>query len=160
MTTETTTEVTTTESEVRKYHIYVTSVDSLGFNLIENIIEMANLGAVLKPGTLPIMRFPHSCSMYLESAVTPTPRAGIRVFEYDTNKEVFAAFVEPKAATFDMNADEEKVVDLSTNQGTPWTREQLLGMDFNTELRAVCESVGVTGRSKDKMIKEYLAKYE
>jgi len=147
------------EATLNKYHLHVTSSDSLGLNLIENIIEMANLGAKLKPGTLPSMRFPHSCSLVLEAEVPPTPRATLRVFEYDTCKEVFAAFVEPVAKTFSLDTVDEVVVDKSTNQGTPWTKEQLDSMDWETEFKEVTKSVGITGRSRDKMTKEYLAKY-
>lgn len=145
--------------ELQKFHLHVTGSDSLGLNFIENIVAMANLGAVIKPGTIPSMRFPHSLSMELESEQPPVPSACVRVFEHDSNKEIFAAFVEPVAATFSMESEDEVVVDKSTNNGTPWTKEQLLAMDFDTELRAVCKSVGITGRSKDKMIKEYLAKF-
>lgn len=145
--------------ELQKFHLHVTGSDSLGLNFIENIVRMANLGAVIKPGTIPSMRFPHSLSMELEAEHPPVPSACVRVFENDTNKEIFAAFVAPVAATFSMESDEETTIDKSTNNGTPWTKEQLLEMDFATELRAVCDSVGITGRSKDKMIKQYLEKF-
>lgn len=142
-----------------KYHLHVTSSDSLGFNLIENIVELANLGAKIKPGTLPSMRFPHSCSMELEAETPPTPRATVRVFEEDSNKEIFAAFVQPVAATFSLETEDEVVVDKSTNGGTPWTKEQLDELDWETEFKEVCKSVGISGRSRDKMTKEYLAKF-
>lgn len=145
------------ETTLNKYHIHVTSSDSLGLNLIENIIAMANLGATLKPGTLPSMRFPHSCSLILESETPPIPSATVRVFEFDSSKEIFKAFVEPVAATFSMDAD--TVVDKSTNDGTPWTKEQLDAMDWESEFKEVCKSVDITGRSRDKMTKEYLAKF-
>lgn len=147
------------EATLNKYHIHVTSSDSLGLNLIENIIALANQGATLKEGTLPSMRFPHSCSMVLEAEVPPTPTATMRVFEFDSCKEVFAAFVEPKAAEFSLNTEDTVVVDKSTNQGTPWTKEQLDAMDWETEFKEVCRSVEITGRSRDKMTKEYLAKF-
>lgn len=140
-----------------KYKLHITGSDSIGLNFVENVVAMANLGAIIEPGTYPTMRFPHGVTMILEAETPPTPSAVIRVFDAETNKEVFAAFIEPTAATFSMETD---VVDKSTNAGVPWTKEQLLAMDFQTELRAVCEAVGVTGRSKDKMIKEYLAKFE
>lgn len=140
-----------------KYKLHITGSDSIGLNFVENVVAMANLGAIIEPGTYPTMRFPHGVTMTLEAETPPTPTACIRVFDAETNKEVFAAFIEPTAATFSMDTD---VVDKSTNAGVPWTKEQLLTMDFQTELRAVCEAVGVTGRSKDKMIKEYLAKFE
>lgn len=141
---------------MNKYHLHVTCSDTLGLNLIENVIELANMGAKLKPGTIPSMRFPHSCSMILEAEQPPTPRATVRVFEYDTNKEIFAAFVEPTPSTFSLDNE----VDKSTNAGVPWTKDQLDGMDWETEFKEVCKSVGITGRSRDKMTKEYLAKYE
>lgn len=142
------------------YKLHITGSDSIGLNFVENVVAMANLGAVIEPGTYPTMRFPHGVTMVLESETPPTPSAVIRVFDAETCKEVFAAFIEPKAAEFSMESEDTVVVDKSTNAGVPWTKEQLLAMDFQTELRAVCEAVGVTGRGKDKMIKEYLAKFE
>ena len=121
---------------------------------------MANLGAIIKPVTYPTRRFTVGVTIILEAETPPTPSAVIRVFDDETKKEVFAAFIEPTAAGFSMETGETSVVDKSTNAGVPWTKDQLLAMDFQTELRAVCDSVGVTGRSKDKMIKEYLAKFE
>ena len=147
-----------TEVVLNKYKLYITGSDPLGLNFVENIVDMANLGAIITPGTYPKMTFPHGVVMILEAENPPTPTACIRVFEFDSNKEVFAAFVEPVVSTFSLDAEFE--VDKSTNGGIPWTKDQLLGMDFDTELRAVCKSVGITGRSKDKMIKEYLAKFE
>lgn len=152
---------TVSENEVvlNKYTLHVTGSDSLGMNFVENIVDLSNLGARITPGTYPKMRFPHCVTMILESEKPPTPSAFIRVFEFDSNKEIFAAFVEPIVSTFSLDSEDD-VVDRSTNGGIPWTKEQLLSMDFDTELRAVCKSVGITGRSKDKMIKEYLAKFE
>lgn len=146
-----------TEVTIKEYHLRITGADSIGFNFIENVVAAANLGAVITKGAMPMMRFPHSLSMTLVSDTHPVPTACTRVFEAGTNKEIFAAFVEPVASEFSLDVEE---VDKSTNGGVPWTKEQLLAMDFDTELRAVCKSVGITGRSKDKMIKEYLAKFE
>lgn len=146
-------------SEVKSYHMHVTSTDSLGMNMIENIIKLANAGATLKPGSIPFMRFPHSVSMVIETDTPPTPSATVRVFEMDTNKEVFAAFVPQVAASFSINTEEDVVVDASKNGDTPWTKDQLEAMDWETEFKAVCKSVGITGRSRDKMTKEYLAKF-
>lgn len=155
----TVTDAVVEEPAKTSYILHITSSDSLGLNLIENIIAMANLGATLKPQTLPSMRFPHSCSMVLEAEVPPTPTAVIRVFEAATNKEVFKAFV-PKpaqAATFSLDADETE--DKSTNDGKPWTKEQLDAMEWETEFKEVCKAVGITGRSRDKMTKQYLDKF-
>lgn len=142
-----------------KYHLHITGSDSLGLNFIENIVEMANLGATIKEGTLPMMRFPHSLSMVIEAEQPPMPRSTVRVFEYDSCKEIHAVFVEAKASEFSMEEDKVEV-DISTNSGTPWTKEQLDAMDFEGEFRKVCGAVGVTGRSRDKMTKEYLAKFQ
>lgn len=144
---------------MNKYHLVLTSSDTFGMAWLQNIIAMANLGAVMKENTLPKTTFPHLISMTLEAETPPTPSATLRVFEYDTNKEIFAAFVEPKATTFSME-NEEDTVDKSTNDGTPWTKEQLDGMDWETEFKEVCKAVGISGRSRDKMTKEYLAKFE
>lgn len=141
---------------MNKYHIHVTSKDSLGMNMIENIIELANMGATMKEGTLPAMRFPHSCSMVIEADEPPTPSAVMRVFEYDTNKEIFPAFVAPKAVGF---TTEVEVVDKSTNNGTPWTKEQLDAMEWETEFKAVMNSVGITGKQRRKMTLDYISKY-
>lgn len=146
-----------TEVTVKEYKLHITGSDSIGFDFVENIVAAANLGAVIAPGTLPFMRFPHSVTMKLVSDTHPLPTASTRVFDAETNKEIFAAFAEPDALGFSMDTEE---VDKSTNAGVPWTKEQLLAMDFDSELRSVCKSVGITGRSKDKMIKEYLAKFE
>lgn len=141
---------------MNKYHIHVTSSDSLGMNMVENVIKLANMGAVMKPGTIPSMRFPHSVSMVLEAEEAPYTSACIRVFEFDSNKEVInpevAQAVMP-AAAFSMDSDADE------GSTAPYTKAQLYQMDFDTELRAVCKEVGIVGRSKDKMIKEYLAKF-
>lgn len=146
------------------YQINITSKDSLGFNLLENVVAMANLGATLKPGTMPIMNFPHHCTMILEADNPPTPSASIRVFELDTHKEIFAVFVEDtQAATFSMDTEanvEAPVVDKSTNSGVPFTVDQLNAMDWKTEFKEVCKSAGISGRDRAQMTKEYLAKYE
>ncbi len=135
-----------------KYHLHITSSDNLGMNLIENVIEMAALGAVMKPGTIPSMRFPQSVSMVLESDTPPTPKPCIRVFEYDGNKEVFASYVEPVVAKFSTEVDD-------ANETTHFTKEQLDAMEWESEFKEVCKAVGITGRSRDKMTKEYLAKF-
>lgn len=152
-------EVVEADTGLTDYILHITSSDSLGLNLIENIIAMANLGATLKPQTLPSMRFPHSCSMVLTAATPPTPTAVIRVFEAKTNKEIFKAFVEPEAATFSLDAEEVEETDKTTNDGKPWTKEQLDAMDWETEFKQVTKAAGIGGRDRKKMTKEYLAKF-
>lgn len=172
---------------MNKYHIHVTSTDSLGMNMIENIINLANQGAVLKPGTIPLMRFPHSCSLYLESETVPYTTPTVRVFEFDTNKEVINPFVEETTVTtFSLDTEstdivintDESVVQTDTNITlldedevlddlvieevvdviTSYTREQLDAMDWVTEFKVACKAAGITGRDREKMTKEYLSK--
>lgn len=142
---------------MNKYHIHVTSSDSLGMNLIENVVKLANMGAVIKPGTIPAMRFPHSVSMVLEAEEAPYTSACIRVFEFDSSQEIknpeIAQAVMPSAAAFSMDSSDE-----DSDKPKVYTKEELQAMDFETELREVCKAVGVTGRGRDKMIKEYLEK--
>ena len=141
-----------------KYHIHVTGSDNLGLNFIENIIEIANLGAVLKEGTLPNMRWPHSASLVLEAENPPTPSASVRVFEYDSCKEIFAAFVEKEApAEFTMETEDK--VDHSTNNGTPWTKEQLDAMEWEDEFKKVMTAAGISGRQRNTMTNNYLSKF-
>lgn len=142
-----------------KYHIHVTSKDSLGMNLIENVILLANMGATMKEGTLPAMRFPHSVSMVLEADEPPTPSPVMRVFEYGTNKEIFPVFVAPKGATFSTETETTEKVDKSTNSGTPWTKEQLDAMDWDTEFKVVMTDAGIDGKRRAKMTTDYISKY-
>jgi hypothetical protein len=145
---------------MNKYHLVITSSDTFGMGWLQNIIDMANLGAVMKEGTIPRTSFPHVISMVLEAETPPTPSASLRVFEFESNKEVFAAFVEPVVTGgFSMETEDKETTDKSTNEGKPWTKEQLDSMDWETEFKEVCKSVGITGRSRDKMTKEYLAKF-
>lgn len=139
-----------------KYHLYITGSDPIGFNFLENVIAMANLGATLKEGTLPTLRFPQAISMSLEAETPPTPNAFIRVFEDETGKEVFAAFVPEVAASFSMDAVK---VDKSLNGDVPWTKEQLDGMDWESEFKVVMESAGIDGKRRAKMTSDYLAKF-
>lgn len=136
------------------YEIHCGSADLIGVSLIQNVIHIANQGGVMKEGTLPFFRFPFIVVMTLESETPPIPTPSIRVFEADSRKEVFATLIEA-ASTFSFDFDESV---LATNDdGKPWTKEQLDSMDFETEFRKVCKAVGVTGRSRDKMTKEYFA---
>lgn len=142
-----------------KYLIYVSSGDTIGYDWIKNIVAMANLGATLQDGHIPQMRFPQGAYMELEADTPPVPREGVKVFDMATKKEVFATLLPVAASEFSLDEEDENVKDLSTNdEGKPWTKEQLDSMDFDTEFRAVCKAVGITGRSRDKMTKEYLSK--
>lgn len=156
-----------TEVEIREYNLVISGSDPIGLNFMENVVEMANLGARIKPGAHAQMRFPHGVNMVLKAENPPVPTATIRVFDAETNKEIFAAFVpQVKAAEFSLDIEDEddeeadnSGADLSTNNGTPWTREQLDAMHWTKEFKQVCKSVGIKGRDRDQMTKEYLAKF-
>lgn len=136
-----------------KYQLHITSSDTFGMAWLQTIIDCANMGATMTPGTIPMTRFPHHITMDLETETPPNPTATLRVFEVG-GVEVFAANAVTKAATFSMESEEDEVV-----IGEPLTKEQLDALDWETEFKEVCKSVGVTGRSRDKMTKEYLAKF-
>lgn len=137
---------------MNKYQLHITSSDTFGMAWLQTIIDCANMGATMTPGTIPMTRFPHHITMDLETETPPTPTATLRVFEVG-GLEVFTQHVETKAATFSMDTEEDVV------NGEPLTKEQLDALDWETEFKEVCKSVGVTGRSRDKMTKEYLAKF-
>lgn len=146
------------------YQINITSRDSLGLNMVESIVEMANLGATLKTDAMPRLSFPHHCTMLLEAEVPPTPSATVRVFEYGTNKEIFESFSETKqeAATFSMDVNDDDLKDttiVDTGPVVPLTKEQLDALNWKTEFKEVCKLAGITGRDREQMTKEYLAKY-
>lgn len=171
---------------MNKFHIHVTSSDSLGMNLIENVIQLANLGAVMKPGTIPAMRFPHSVSMILEAEDAPYTSACIRVFEFDSNQEIKNPKPVESIVSVGFSMDEEEKIDeeeveeedkvieevieeviedkvieeeeVIVDKPKVYTKEELQAMDFETEFREVCKAVGVVGRGRDKMTKEYLEK--
>ncbi|MNQ93847.1 hypothetical protein D3C85_1093310 [compost metagenome] len=49
---------------MNKYLVFVTGhKDSLGFDFMKNVIELANKGAKLCTDKIPTLRFPHSCWM-------------------------------------------------------------------------------------------------
>lgn len=134
------------------YHIQVGSADHLGMGMIHEIVRIAGLGGVMTPGSVPFMRFPHRVHMTLVAETPPMPSATTRVFDAETKREIFADEVKvvTVAAKFSMSEDGE-----DTDR---YTKEQLDAMDWETEFKAVCKAAGITGRSRDKMTKEYLSK--
>lgn len=133
--------------------VQIRSHDTFGLGFLQEVIRIAAVGGVLVQDTLPRLSFPQMADMIVEGDVAPTPSPMARVFEAETMKEVFTAFIEPEASEFSME------VDVSTNEGTPWTREQLSGMDFATEFKAVMAAAGIEGKKRELMTKNYLAKY-
>jgi len=68
-----------------KYIVYVTGADSIGYNFVQNVIEMAAKGAVLQEGKVPCMRFPHSAFMMLETDELLQDKPGFRFQTVDIN---------------------------------------------------------------------------
>lgn len=142
------------------YEIHVTGSDPVGFNFLDNVVEMASKGAKIKEGQMPFLKFPHRCTMVLEAEEAPTPTAFIRVFHEDTKKEVYAkkieaVKVEQPDGTFSVEIDPA----VATNdKGEPWTKEQLDAMSWDELKLVVKAATGQSGRDRQKLTREYLAK--
>lgn len=67
------------------YLVYVTGSDSIGYNFMQNITQLANLGAVLQEGKVPCMRFPHSAFMTLSTDALMQDKPGFRFQVIDIN---------------------------------------------------------------------------
>lgn len=159
------------------FEMLVTGGDNMGYQWLQNVVNMANLGAVMKPGTIPNPKFPHSMKMILTASEPPTPSASIRVFDANTLVEIKAGEyvpVVPVAATFsteeedEETEEEEELTDSNLTQPIPesvvdagttvtYTLEQLTEMKWE-EVREIAKAVGVTGRDRDKVTKAYLQK--
>ncbi len=63
---------------MNQYLVFVQGNDSIGFNFLQNVVEMANKGAKLQEGKAPTMRFPYSAWMTLETEELMEDRPGIR----------------------------------------------------------------------------------
>lgn len=71
---------------MNEYKILVTGNDSLGYNFMQNVIELANKGAVLEDNKVPALRFPHSCWMYLQTDELMESKPG---FQFQIMQEIF-----------------------------------------------------------------------
>ena len=134
-----------------KYEIHIESRDQLGFNMLENVVKMANLGATLKPDHMPIMRWPFACKMILESDTAPTPEPQIRIFE-ESGAEVRFVPKLAEPASFSMDSESVEVVPAVIH-----SKESLEKLSWD-EFKEVVNKSGVTGRDRTKMTKQYLAK--
>ncbi len=63
---------------MNQYLVFVKGNDSIGFNFLKNVVEMANKGAKLQEGKVPTMRFPYSAWMTLETKEIMEDKPGIR----------------------------------------------------------------------------------
>lgn len=150
-----------------KYEVHVTSKDQFGQDLVDHLLKLGALGAKQKEGTFSKLSFPFRVTLEVEADEPPMPSATVKVYD-EKKKEVFATVLqaqakkeekkeEPKANfSVEQEESEDSEVDLSTNDdGQPWTKEQLEDLDWDT-FKAVVATKSVTGRSRDKMTKQYL----
>jgi len=153
-----------------KYEVHVSSKDMFGHDVVDMLLHFGSLGAKVKEGTFPRMKFPYSVILELEAEETPMPSGQVRVFDYK-NKEIFANVLldqlrekekakvkEDKQGNFSTEQEDEIDPSLSLNpEGKPWTKEQLEDLQWES-LKRVAASVGLKGRDKQKLIRQYLEK--
>ena len=152
-----------------KYEVHVSSKDMFGHDVVDMLLHFGSLGAKVKEGTFPRMKFPYSVILELEAEEPPMPSGQVRVFDYK-NKEIFANVLldqlrekekaaEKEGGNFSVEQKEEEIdPSLSLNpEGKPWTKEQLEDLQWES-LKRVAASVGLKGRDKQKLIRQYLEK--
>ena len=150
------------------YSVHVNSKDQFGQDLVDNLLWLGSLGAKQKEGSFSKLSFPFRVQLELEADEPPMPSATVKVYDYK-NKEIFATVLQAQAKKedkkaeavhFSVDQEEDKVpsVDMSlalNDEGKPWTKEQLDDLDWDT-FKAVTATQNITGRSRDKMTKQYL----
>jgi hypothetical protein len=134
---------------VALYEFVVKGNDPIGFNFIENIIKLANLGATKKESQLPKMSFPHTVYMELEADKAPdVANASIRVFNMsEGGTEVLPGAVEAPVVKggFSLEVAKEKM-----------SKEELEALswdDFKAEVKRVTDQ---TGRDRKLLTSTYL----
>lgn len=160
-----------------KYEVHVSSKDMFGHDVVDMLLHFGSLGAKVKEGTFPRMKFPYSVILELEAEEPPMPSGQVRVFDYK-NKEIFANVLldqirEKEKAAEKAKAKEDKQGNFSTEQeekedeidpslslnpeGKPWTKEQLEDLEWNS-FKKVVKTQGISGRDRAKMTRQYLDK--
>ena len=71
---------------MNEYKVLVTGNDGIGYTFIKNVIELANMGAILEEGKVPTMRFPFSAWMYLKTDELMESKPG---FQFQVMQENF-----------------------------------------------------------------------
>lgn len=150
-----------------KYEVHVSSKDMNGHDVVDMLLHFGSLGAKVKEGTFPRMKFPYSVILELEAEEPPMPSGQVRVFDYK-NKEIFANVLldqlrekekaaEKEGGNFSVEQKEDEIDNsLALNpEGNPWTKEQLEDLSWEA-LKRVCASVGLKGRDRNKLTREYL----
>lgn len=153
-----------------KYEVHVSSKDMFGHDVVDMLLHFGSLGAKVKEGTFPRMKFPYSVILELEAEETPMPSGQVRVFDYK-NKEIFANVLldqlrekekaaEKEVGNFSVEQKEEEIDNsLALNpEGNPWTKEQLEDLEWDVFKKVVKQAFGITGRDRLKMTRQYLDK--
>lgn len=151
-----------------KYEVHVSSKDMFGHDVADMLLHFGSLGAKVKEGTFPRMKFPYSVILELEAEEPPMPSGQVRVFDYK-NKEIFANVLldqlrEKEKAVSNFSTEQEEVeedsgVSLALNpEGNPWTKEQLEDLEWGVFKKVVKQAFGITGRDRVKMTRQYLDK--
>ena len=154
-----------------QYEIHVTSKDMFGHDVVHNLLAMGKLGATVKEGTFPHMKFPYNVVLVLEAEEPPMPSAQVRVFDHK-NKEIFANVLldqlrekekaaEKESGNFSVEQKEEEIDNsVALNpEGLPWTKEQLEDLPWNF-FKKVVKTKGITGRDRLVMQRQYLEAVE
>lgn len=71
---------------MNEYKVLVTGSDSIGYSFMKNVVELANMGAVIEDNKVPALRFPHSCWMYLQTDELMVNKPG---FQFQIMQEIF-----------------------------------------------------------------------
>lgn len=153
-----------------KYEVHVSSKDMFGHDVVDMLLHFGSLGAKVKEGTFPRMKFPYSVILELEAEEPPMPSGQVRVFDYK-NKEIFANVLldqlrekekaaEKEVGNFSVEQKEEEIDNsLALNpEGNPWTKEQLEDLEWDVFKKVVKQAFGITGRDRLKMTRQYLDK--
>lgn len=71
---------------MNEYKVLVTGNDSIGYNFMKNVVELASMGATLEEGKVPTMRFPFSAWMHLKTDELMESKPG---FQFQIMQENF-----------------------------------------------------------------------
>lgn len=74
---------------MNKYLCYVTGSDTLGYSFMQNVVKLAQKGAVLQDKKVPVMRFPQSAWMTLttEEIMEDSPGFRFQIVQEKLSKE-------------------------------------------------------------------------
>ena len=85
-----------------EYKVYVTGNDTLGYKFIQNLVDLANKGAVLEEGKVPRLSFPHSAWMHLKTDELLENKPGVQyqIIQENFTREQLDALEWPEFKAF------------------------------------------------------------